>query len=185
LVIEKKEKIARTTHLHHSAVVLCSDMRSALQLSTFGGTLFQSRTRKILLLIPSSFGVLSTLGSPPICLFNNFADGKFQFLDVKMMRVGHRLENCVYRKPAHSDRYLHFNSYHANTVHEAVGERNDQQESLHLKDSFANHPLGRIIKLMSMDHELLKNLVEKDISKVLFLHYADSLYQKLKNLLRK
>jgi hypothetical protein len=38
---------------------------------------------------------------------------------------------------------------------------------------------------MNMDPELLKNPVEKDLSKVLFLPYVDGLLQKLKSLLRK
>ena len=43
-------------------------------------------------------------------------EGKMPFLDILMYKNRNRLETSVYRKPTHSDRYLHFDSYHADSV---------------------------------------------------------------------
>ena len=39
-------------------------------------------------------------------------EDKIAFLDVLVKRVGNKARTSVYRKPTHTDRYIHFDSYH-------------------------------------------------------------------------
>ncbi|KFD52590.1 hypothetical protein M513_06437 [Trichuris suis] len=47
-------------------------------------------------------------------------DGRLPFLDALIIREGDRLKTTVYRKPTHSDRYLHFSSHHPRSVMRGV-----------------------------------------------------------------
>ncbi|KFD50678.1 hypothetical protein M513_08485 [Trichuris suis] len=47
-------------------------------------------------------------------------DGRLPFLDALIIKEGDRLKTTVYRKPTHSDRYLHFSSHHPRSVMRGV-----------------------------------------------------------------
>lgn len=47
-------------------------------------------------------------------------DGRLPFLDVLVEKKDHRLGHAVYRKPTHTDRYLHANSHHHPAQKEGV-----------------------------------------------------------------
>ena len=40
-------------------------------------------------------------------------DGRFNIIDIQLIRNGDRVDTSVYRKPSASDRYLHFSSAQA------------------------------------------------------------------------
>ncbi|KFD50626.1 hypothetical protein M513_08433 [Trichuris suis] len=46
--------------------------------------------------------------------------GKLPFLDSLVIRMPERLKTNVYRKPTHSDRYIHFSSHHPRAVMKGV-----------------------------------------------------------------
>ncbi|KFD47209.1 hypothetical protein M513_11916 [Trichuris suis] len=47
-------------------------------------------------------------------------DNKLPFLDVLVIKQGNNLKTTVYRKPTHSDRYLHFTSHHPMAVKRGI-----------------------------------------------------------------
>ena len=44
------------------------------------------------------------------------AEGRIPFLDTSIERVGDQIQTCVFRKPMHTDRYVHFSSYHHSRI---------------------------------------------------------------------
>jgi len=125
-------------------------------------------------------------------------DREFHFMDVKIIRQGNRLETTVYRKPTHSNRYLHFNSYHYGDTHKGIvkglAKRARRycstpelllEECRHLRDTLMenNYPKQLLDRYLFREGDLVEEKKEPlDLGKTMFIPYVDGLYQKLKKL---
>ena len=48
------------------------------------------------------------------------SNGELEFLDTLLERINQEISVLVYRKPAHTDQYLHYSSHHQTSCKESV-----------------------------------------------------------------
>ena len=117
------------------------------------------------------------------------SNGRIPFLDVLVERKEVRLSTKVYRKSTHTDRYIHFDSYHHPQVKSGVisclrnrAEKICDQEHLgtemaHLRKTFKvnGYPYGLISKTLKKQnhhqHPLQDDTTDQEKPKLLYLPY--------------
>ena len=126
------------------------------------------------------------------------SEGELPFLDTLVKRDGSKAITTVYRKPTHTDRYIHFSSHHhprvfngavmclKNRANNICTTESKTKELNHLKKVFKQngYPNGVIQRALHRPNRLEPRAEENTESKKLFLPYVKGVSERIEKVCR-